>query len=475
MATLTVISTADSGAGSLRQAIADAQTGDTIVFDDSLEVDGVITILLSSQISLPAKDLTIDGGGHTGSGATLQTRVVLDGQDAVRCLYSGVSNTNNVYGITFLNGSISSSGGGFNGTLQSITNFNHCVFKNCSASSGGALYTANSSSTTCTNCAFYNNYATTYHGGVLYSANSASVAFNNCIFKNCSAVVYGGALYVSAESVVTVNSCVFDSNNANNNAADIYTAGTSITTLNNCFYITASGYTKYGVINHGTNLNGSLVYIGNNTIDRLLNDTNATLIIKGFLKADVLTISNGATVTFSGVDAVLAVTNTATIGSSTFTAAADSTGYIALPSGTTAPTVGTGITVCTYGAGIESASLSKTTVSWTATNLSTDILIQQQNGDSWTTLTTTGTGGSYSGTFAEGTTVRLFDGVAFYYASTQFPYWVVNNYAVTNNEWIVVSSAIATNGGGGTDPVTGDPLTSWTVQTVDITPNFQGL
>ncbi|TXK22027.1 hypothetical protein FVQ98_18540, partial [Ottowia sp. GY511] len=43
-ATLTVTSGADSGAGSLRQVIADAQAGDTIVFDA-----GVTTVTLAAN------------------------------------------------------------------------------------------------------------------------------------------------------------------------------------------------------------------------------------------------------------------------------------------------------------------------------------------------------------------------------------------------------------------------------------------
>ena len=55
--TLTVTSTGDSGPGSLRQAIADASPGDTIVF----AVTGII-VLTTGELSVN-KDLIIEGPG----------------------------------------------------------------------------------------------------------------------------------------------------------------------------------------------------------------------------------------------------------------------------------------------------------------------------------------------------------------------------------------------------------------------------
>ena len=57
-ATIAVTNANDSGAGSLRQAIADAVTGDTITFS------GDFTIHLASALIIDW-DVTIDGAGHT--------------------------------------------------------------------------------------------------------------------------------------------------------------------------------------------------------------------------------------------------------------------------------------------------------------------------------------------------------------------------------------------------------------------------
>ena len=71
MSVITVNSSADSGNGSLRQAVLDAQSGDTIKFDSSLSGQ---TITLNNGLWLnkslnfdgaDAKDLTISGGNKT--------------------------------------------------------------------------------------------------------------------------------------------------------------------------------------------------------------------------------------------------------------------------------------------------------------------------------------------------------------------------------------------------------------------------
>ena len=59
LATITVTNNNDSGAGSLRKAIADAEPGDTIEFDPSLANQTIA--LTSGQLEID-KDLTLDGG-----------------------------------------------------------------------------------------------------------------------------------------------------------------------------------------------------------------------------------------------------------------------------------------------------------------------------------------------------------------------------------------------------------------------------
>ena len=82
--TLAVTNTNDAGAGSLRQAIADAQSGDVIRFDAGL---AGATIVLGAELVVGAKSITIEGpatGGITlhggGAGRVLHLKSDLDGR-----------------------------------------------------------------------------------------------------------------------------------------------------------------------------------------------------------------------------------------------------------------------------------------------------------------------------------------------------------------------------------------------------------
>lgn len=74
--TITVTNTNDSGAGSLRQAIADAVSGDTIAFSAVLSGG---TIVLAAPLTI-TKDLTIDGAG-------LADPLRISGSNALRVFY----------------------------------------------------------------------------------------------------------------------------------------------------------------------------------------------------------------------------------------------------------------------------------------------------------------------------------------------------------------------------------------------------
>lgn len=182
---LVVTSTAETGAGTLNGALTNAKDGTTIIFDDSLEVDGVITIELESQIQLPARNITIDGGGHTGSGATLQPRVIFDGQGATLLFYTYTSKYCNFKDVTFKNG-YGNAGGAVRSRNNNVTtNYNYCVFDSCvTTGGGGALYLNAGSSNVISNCVFKNcessNGASIWQSGT--SANEATLVINNCIF-----------------------------------------------------------------------------------------------------------------------------------------------------------------------------------------------------------------------------------------------------------------------------------------------------
>ncbi len=125
---ITVTSNADSGTGTLRQAIADACAGGTITFYTALSGT---TIHLASTLTL-AKNVTIDG-------STLAGQITISGENAVRVFLvnSGVTAILNSLAIT--QGSNFSGGGIRNDGTLTITN--STLSDNLATSSGGGILT----------------------------------------------------------------------------------------------------------------------------------------------------------------------------------------------------------------------------------------------------------------------------------------------------------------------------------------------
>src|SRR5262245_19391418 len=113
LSTLTVVSGADSGPGSLRDAVASAASGDTIVFDASLR--GATIGLTSGELNV-TKNLTILG---LGAG-----RLTIDGGASSRLFEVGPGVSLSLSGLTLADGQADVGGGVFNAgslTLDHVT------------------------------------------------------------------------------------------------------------------------------------------------------------------------------------------------------------------------------------------------------------------------------------------------------------------------------------------------------------------
>ena len=192
--TLTVTSTADTGAGSLRAAIAAAAAGDVIRFDPSLNGQDIV---LASQLSV-TRELGIEGPGAD--------KIAISGGNRTRIFFATAPLT--LSGLTLKNGL---GDGAALYVLRARATVISCSFTDNSAPNGvgGAIYNP-LSPLEVTNCNFSHNTAPGYGlGGVLYGSPRVTVTMTDCVFTENSAD-NGGAIY--ADGPLTLLRCNFTRN-----------------------------------------------------------------------------------------------------------------------------------------------------------------------------------------------------------------------------------------------------------------------
>jgi hypothetical protein len=154
---LTVLNGNDSGPGSLRDRIAAAASGDTIVFDPSL--NGQTITLTSGELPI-TKRLDVEGPG-----ANLLT---VSGNHASRVFDVANGVTGTLAGLTIASGQSDFGGGVFNAGVLTLSN---CTFAGNSTNSnsqsgGGGVFNAAQALMTLTNCTLAGNSAGTDGGGI---------------------------------------------------------------------------------------------------------------------------------------------------------------------------------------------------------------------------------------------------------------------------------------------------------------------
>ncbi len=231
-ATITVINTNDSGAGSLRQALADTNDGDTIDF----AVTGTIT--LTTDELLVDKSITISGPGSDN--------LTVDGNHASHIFHVSGGVTATVAGLSITNGGESPGAGGGIYNDHSTLAIDHCTVSGNHGSVGGGVYNDGYSGTatlTVTNSTFSgNSVAAPYSvgsGGGIYnngSYGSATLTVANSTFSGNSAGVadygWGGAIYndgYSGSATLMVNNSTFSGNSAGYHGGGIYNGSGMVT------------------------------------------------------------------------------------------------------------------------------------------------------------------------------------------------------------------------------------------------------
>ena len=217
-ATITVTNTNDSGAGSLRQALADAVDGDTINFDSSLNGQ---TITLTGGQLVVDKSIAINGPGAAN--------LAVNGNATDRVFYVSEHLNVTISDLTIENGNVmglGGFGGGIFNAHSTLTVSNCTISGNWALHGGGGIMNYgdwDSAALTVTNCTITGN-ATWYYsegagGGICSNAffGIATLEVLNSTVSDNWAAYNGGGIYnggVSGNATLTVNNSTLSGNSA---------------------------------------------------------------------------------------------------------------------------------------------------------------------------------------------------------------------------------------------------------------------
>ena len=224
-ATITVTSTADSGSGTLRAAIASAGNNDVIKF--SLSFPATIT-LTTGELAI-TKNVTISGPGAAN--------LTLNGNNSSRVFQVGTSNQATISGLTIANGVVSAGGVGAGIYCDQATlTLLNCTLLNNNATGGstaaGAGVYGNQSQLTVVGCTISDNVATG-NGGGIFSTGSTLTVTNSTISGNSA--LSGGGVYNAAGTIALTN-CFISGNAATHGGGigNVGVLGLATVTINNC-------------------------------------------------------------------------------------------------------------------------------------------------------------------------------------------------------------------------------------------------
>jgi len=206
-----VTNTDDSGPGSLRDALASANDGDTIA---ATGISG--TILLTSGELQITTAVTINGPG-AGS-------LSIDGNGTFR-VFDNLTSGASISGFTITNGSApgASGGGIFNeGGNAATLRLSDCTISGNSADFGGGIFNLNGALTV-NNCTISGNGAAFSGGGIsnFASGAAATLTITNSTISDNSATANdgGGILNGAAGSVASIASVIVSNSTLSGNSA----------------------------------------------------------------------------------------------------------------------------------------------------------------------------------------------------------------------------------------------------------------
>jgi hypothetical protein len=253
-ATFTVINTNDSGSGSLRQAILDANSSpgaDAITF-----ASGVMgTITLTNGELLISDDLTINGPGVAS--------LTVSGGGGVRVFEINAGVTATLSNVTVANGSADIGAGALNNGTLNVTG---SIFSGNSAFEGGGI--GNGGRLNVTGSTIAGNSASAFGGGIL-EFGSLSLASSTLSGNDAD---FGGGIHIvpGDPDTTIINSTFADDSATSDNSGWIDNFGSGTTIVNSTFSgISGGGLGNFGSLtlqntimansSSGTNCGGSVL------------------------------------------------------------------------------------------------------------------------------------------------------------------------------------------------------------------------
>jgi hypothetical protein len=220
-ATCTVTTGADSGSGSLREAIGFANTNgqsDTITF-----ASGVTTVTLTTaQLTLSESNTSTTISGFAPGNKVVIQRSTAGGTPNFRVLeINDFSQSVTLNNLTIKNGVDTGSSGGGGVLSRGATTLNDCTLQDNQAGSGAGIFCNNT--LTLNRCVISGNTAGSQGGGVWNSTGLLTV--NSSTILNNTATSQGGGIFKSGTFTLT-NSTLFNNTAAHGGGLNYTGSGT---------------------------------------------------------------------------------------------------------------------------------------------------------------------------------------------------------------------------------------------------------
>jgi len=308
-ATYTVTNTNDSGAGSLRQAISDANgssesdtinisvTGTIMLGGTELTIanNGALTIngLGASQLTVSGNDASRVFNIASGANATISGLTISRGNSGSSFGGGGIFNNGGTVNLTNSTVSGNSANGGSGGGILNLggtVNLTSSTVSGNSASNGGGIL--NSGTVNLTNSTVSGNSTSNGGGGIFNSIGTVNLT-NSTVSGNSATNSGGGIFNNGGNSILTLTNSTVSGNSANNSGGGITNGGT--VTLTNSTASGNSAGSGGGIANFGGTLNSRNSIIANSTGgDCLINNTVTTNFQNSLVEDGSCGVTNGA-------------------------------------------------------------------------------------------------------------------------------------------------------------------------------------